>query len=161
MIEIWTAKAVRKELANAYRVLHATTGPVGQKRLRAAMPAYEYSFADLAEQHQAEVDARSRGETTFRDRLATRFRPSSEEISRSHDILLGAAHHRPWLRLADAYPMHQAYLVEAVLAAARGVGDRRLCRERGYNLSTFQRYRDHAAGVIATHLNRSGLMPWV
>lgn len=161
MLENWTAKAVRKELAFAFRVLNATTGPVGQKRLKAAMPEYEYSMADLAEQHQAEVEAKRRGETTMRERLATRLRPSSEEVSRSHDILLGSEGMRPWIKLADAYPMHQAFLVEAALAAARGIGDRRLCRERGWNLSTFQRYRDHAAQVIATHLNRIGVRPWV
>lgn len=160
MLEQWTARAVRKELAFAFRVLHATTGPVGHTKLKAAMPAYEYSTADLAEQHMSEVEARRQGETTMRSRLAARFSPSSEQIARSHLILLGTKDARPWLKLADAYPEHQAYLVDAVLAAARGVGDRRLCRERGWNLSTFQRYRDHAAEVIASHLNRQHLVPW-
>jgi hypothetical protein len=160
MLELWTAKAVRQELAFAFRVLNATTGPVGQRRLKSAYPAYEYSVSDLAEQHHAEVEARRRGETTLRSRLVARFRPSSEEIGRSHEILLGTSQVRPWIKLADAYPMHQSILVEAVLAASRGIGDRRLCRDRGYNLSTFQRYRDHAAGVIAIHLNRMGVVPW-
>jgi hypothetical protein len=160
MLEIWTPTAVRKELAFAFRVLHATTGRVGHKALKAAMPDYEYSAADLNIQYLAEVEAKKRGETTLRDRLVTRFRPSSQEIERAHVVLLGSSHMRPWLRLADGYPLHRDFLVEAVLAAARGVGDRRLCRERGWNLSTFQRHRDHAAGVIATHLNRHGVRPW-
>lgn len=160
MHEEWSAKAVRKELAHAFRVLHATTSRPGHKPVRAAMPAYEYSAADRAEQLHAELEARRQGETTMQARLASRFRPSADEISRAHDILLGAPGSRPWLRMADAYPEHQAVLEQAALAAARGIGDRRLCRERGWNLSTFQRYRDHAAQVIATHLNRSGLRPW-
>jgi hypothetical protein len=159
MLEQWTAKPVRKELAFAFRVLNATTGPVGQKRLKSAYPEYHYSAADLNEQYLAEVEASRKGEVTILN--APRLRPSSEQISRSHDILLGTETMRPWIKLADAYPMHQAFLVEAVLAASRGMGDRRLCRERGWNLSTFQRYRDHAAQVIATHLNRIGVAPWV
>lgn len=161
MLENWNAKAVRKELAFAFRVLHATTGRVGHKALKAAMPDYEYSAADLNEQYLAEVEAKRRGETTMREQLVTRFRPSSEEIERAHAALLGSKLMRPWLRLADDYPLHRDFLVEAVLAAARGIGDRALCRDRGWNLSTFQRYRDHAAGVIATHLNRLGIKPWV
>lgn len=160
MLEAWTPAAVRKELAFAFRVLHATTGPVGHKRLKSAYPAYEYDQADLNEQYIAEVEARRRGEPNIVN-AASRLRPSSEQIGRSHDILLGTAHARPWVQLASAYPEHQAFLVEAVLAAARGIGDRRLCRERGWNLSTFQRYRDHAARTIACHLNRMGVEPWV
>ncbi len=161
MLDHWTAKSVRKELAQAFRVLHAATAHPGHGALRAAMPAYEYSVADIAEQQQAEVEARRQGDTTMRERLVSRFRPSSEEISRSHQILLGHKGMHPWLKLAEAYPEHQATLEQAALAAARGIGDRRLCRERGWNLSTFQRYRDHAAQVIATHLNRAGVRPWV
>lgn len=160
MRDQWDAKSVRKEMARAYRVLHATTTMPGHKPLRAAMPAYEYSASDRAEQLQAEVAARARGETTMHDRLASRYRPSAEEISRAN-IVLGVHGARSWLAMAEAYPEHQAVLEQAVLAAARGIGDRRLCRDRGWNLSTFQRYRDHAAQVIATHLNRAGLRPWV
>lgn len=161
MLENWTGKAVRKELAFAFRVLHATTGKVGHKALKAAMPDYQYSTADLNEQYLAEVEAKKRGETTMREQLVTRFRPSSEQIERSHLVLLGNRASRPWIRLADDYPLHRDFLVEAVLAASRGKGDRSLCRDRGWNLSTFQRYRDHAAGVIATQLNRIGIKPWL
>ncbi len=159
MLENWNAKAVRKELAFAFRVLHATTGKVGHKALKAAMPDYQYSTADLNEQYLAEVEASKKGEPTMLN--TPRLRPSSEQIARSHDVLLGSGPVRPWLRMADDYPIHRDFLIEAVLAAARGMGDRSLCRDRGWNLSTFQRYRDHAAGVIATQLNRIGIKPWV
>lgn len=159
MLDQWTAKAVRKELAFAFRVLHATTGPIGHKALKAAMPEYEYSTADLNEQYLAEVEASRKGEATMHN--TPRLRPSSEQIARSHDVLLGSGNVRPWLRLVDDYPLHRDFLVEAVLAASRGKGDRSLCRERGWNLSTFQRYRDHAAAVIAERLNRFGTAPWV
>lgn len=159
MLEEWTAKAVRKEMAFAFRVLNATTGPVGHKQLKSAYPAYQYSAADMNEQYLAEVDASRKGEATVLN--APRLRPSSEQIGRSHDILLGTAQLRPWIKMADGYPLHQSILVEALLAASRGIGDRRLCRENGYNLSTFQRYRDHAAGVIAERLNQIGVAPWM
>lgn len=159
MLEAWDVKSVRKELAFAFRVLHATTGKVGHKALKAAMPEYEYSKADMNEQYLAEVEASRKGEQTLMN--TPRLRPSSEQIERSHIVLLGTTRLRPWLQLADGYPMHRDFLVEAVLAASRGKGDRSLCRDRGWNLSTFQRYRDHAAQVIATHLNRVGIRPWV
>lgn len=159
MLEQWTAVAIRKELAFAFRVLHATTGKVGHKALKAAMPDYQYSTADLNEQYLAEVEASKKGEPTMLN--TPRLRPSSEQIAHSHAVLLGTAAVRPWLRLADDYPLHRDFLIEAALAAARGVGDRQLCRDRGWNLSTFQRYRDHAAQVIATHLNRAELRPWI
>jgi len=158
MLEQWTGKAIRKELAFAFRVLNATTGKAGHKALKAAMPEYQYSTADLNEQYLAEVEASKKGEPTMLN--TPRLRPSSEQIARSHIVLLGSDQVRPWIRLADDYPLHRDFLIEAVLAAARGKGDRSLCRERGWNLSTFQRYRDHAAGVIASHLNRIGIKPW-
>lgn len=159
MLEQWTGKAIRKELAFAFRVLHATTGKVGHKALKAAMPEYQYSTADMNEQYLAEVEATRKGEATPAN--TPRLRPSSEQIERSDLVLLGSGSVRPWLRMTDDYPLHRDFLIEAVLAASRGKGDRSLCRDRGWNLSTFQRYRDHAAGVIATQLNRLGIKPWV
>ena len=159
MREHWDAKAVRKELAFAFRVLHATTGPVGHKALKSAMPEYQYSVADINEQEIGEEERKRQGRPTPPPKV--KLRPSSEQIERSHIILLGKKSVRPWLRFADAYPIHRDFLIEAVLAASRGIGDRQLCRDRGWNLSTFQRYRDHAADVIAIHLNRIGVRPWV
>lgn len=160
MLEQWTGRAVRKEIAFALKVVEVTTSPVKQRQVKALMPSYEYSLADMNGQYLFDIEQSRKGEATLQHRNADRLRPSSEQIRRSEEILLGTRLVKPWLKFADAYPTHQAFLVEAVKAASEGIGDRRLCRERDWNLSTFQRYRDHAADVIAGHLNRLGVVPW-
>jgi hypothetical protein len=161
MREQWDAKGVRQAIAKAIRVIEATAGRVGHKQLKAAMPDYQYSVADLAEQLQAEVEAKRQGETTMHDRLASRVPPSAIDISRADLVLFGDKVNRPWLRMIEAYPEHRATLIRACWAAAWGMSSRRLCREMGWNLSTFQRHRDFAAELIATHLNRAKVVPWL
>lgn len=85
----WDAKSVRDALAMAFRVLNATTGAAGHKGLKASMPEYEYSAANIAEQKLMEVEAQRKGETTMRKRLLARIKPNSHEISRSDLILFG------------------------------------------------------------------------
>lgn len=156
----WTAKSVRDALADAFRVLDATTGPVGHKRLKAAMPSYEYDQSDIAEQRLMEVEAQRKGETTMRKRLVAKIKPSSWDISRSDVVLFGLGHQRPWLRLVSAYPDHQAVLIAAVKGQARRYSGRDVAKWLGMPHSTFQRHRDFAADVIAVHLNRMGIKPW-
>lgn len=156
----WDAKMVRDALADAFRVLDATTGRVGHKRLKAAMPEYEYSEADLQEQKLMEVEAQRKGETTVRKRLVAKIKPSSWDISRSDMVLFGRGHHRPWLRLVSAYPEHQAVLIASAKGQARRYSGREVAKWLGMPLTTFQRHRDFAADVIAVHLNRMGIDPW-
>ncbi len=156
----WTAKSVRDALADAFRVLDATTGPVGHRRLKAAMPDYEYDEADLQEQRLMEVEMQRQGYTTLRRRLVAKIKPSSWDISRSDMVLFGNGHHRPWLRLVAAYPEHQAVLIAAAKGQARRYSGREVAKGLGMPHSTFQRYRDFAADVIAVHLNRMGVKPW-
>lgn len=156
----WDAKSVRDALAMAFRVLNATTGPVGHKRLKAAMPEYEYSAADIAEQRLMEVEAQRKGETTMRKRLLARIKPTSHEISRSDLVLFGKGEHKAWLKLVAAYPDHRRILIAAVRGQARGMSGRKTAERLGVPLATFQRHRDFAADVIAKQLNAKGLEPW-
>lgn len=156
----WTAKAVRDALAQAFRVLNATTGPIGHKRLKAAMPEYEYSASDIAEQKLMEVEAQRKGETTMRKRLLARIKPNSHEISRSDLILFGHGDQKAWLKLVSAYPDHRRILIAAVKAQARGVSGRKVAARLGMPLTNFQRKRDFAAGHIAKQLNSAGVQPW-
>jgi hypothetical protein len=156
----WTAKSVRDALADAFRVLDATTGRVGHKRLKAAMPEYEYDQSDIAEQRLMEVEAQRKGETTMRKRLVAKIKPSSWEISRSDVVLFGHGQHRGWLRLVSAYPEHQAVLIAAVKGQARRYTGREIAKQLGMPHTSFQRYRDFAANVVAVHLNRMGVKPW-
>jgi hypothetical protein len=156
----WDAKSVRDALAMAFRVLNATTGPVGHKRLKAAMPEYEYSASDIAEQKLMEVEAQRKGETTMRKRLLARIKPNSHEISRSDLILFGKGDQKAWLKLASAYPDHRRILIAAVKGQARGMSGRKVSSAMGVPLATFQRHRDFAAAQIANHLNKAGVQPW-
>lgn len=156
----WDARSVRDALAMAFRVLNATTGQVGHKRLKASMPEYEYSAADIAEQKLMEVEAQRKGETTMRKRLLARIKPNSHEISRSDMILFGKGEHKAWLKLVAAYPDHRRILIAAVKGQARGLSGRKVAERLGMPLATFQRHRDYAADVIAARLNEKGIQRW-
>ena len=156
----WTAKSVKQALAHAFKVLNATTGPVGHKRLKAAMPEYQYSTADLAEQQLMEVEARRKGETTMRRRKAAMIKPSSKEISQSDMILFGKGDRKPWLKLVGAYPDHRRLLIAAVQGAARGHSARSVARRIGIPESSFRLQVGFAASTIAKQLNRAGEERW-
>lgn len=156
----WDAKLVRSALADAFRVLDATTGRVGHKRLKAAMPEYEYDQSDIAEQRLMEVEAQRKGETTMRRRLAAKIKPSSWDISRSDMVLFGAGQHKPWLRMVSAYPEHRAVLIAAVKGQAKRYSGRDVAKWLGMPEATFRLRRDFAADVIAKQLNRTGVQVW-
>ena len=156
----WDAKSVRDALAMAFRVLNATTGPVGHKKLRAAMPEYEYDEADLQGQRLMEVLAQSKGETTMRKRLLSRIKPNSHEISRSDHVLFGKGDQKAWLKLVSAYPDHRRILIAAVKGQSRGLSGRRVAERLNMPESSFRLHRDFAADIIAKHLNKSGLERW-
>lgn len=156
----WDAKLVRHAMADAFRVLDATAGRVGHKRLKAAMPDYEYSEADLQGQRMMEVEAQAKGETTMRRRLLARVKPNSLEISRSDMVLFGIGDQKAWLQLVAAYPEHRQVLIAAVRGQAKRFSGRDVAKWLGMPHSTFQRHRDFAAGVIAKQLNEKGVLPW-
>lgn len=156
----WTAKSVRDALADAFRVLDATTGRVGHKRLKAAMPEYEYDQSDIAEQRLMEVEAQRKGETTMRKRLVARIKPNSHQIARSDMVLFGYREQKAWLKLVAAYPDHRAVLIAAVKGQARGHSLRETARQRGVPFETFRGHAAFAADVIAVQLNKAGVMTW-
>lgn len=156
--DVWTPKLVRKALISAFRVLEVTAGRVGHKKLRSGAPAYLYSGSDLSEQLLTEVAAQQKGETTMRMRLRAKIQPSSRDISHMNSVLINEG---AWLvGPVTAYPDHLKMLIAASMAKARNKSDRQLCRDRGWHLTTFQRHRDFAAGVIAKELNRRGARTW-
>jgi hypothetical protein len=159
-VKQWNAKMVRHALADAFRVLDATTGPVGHKRLKAAMPDYEYSESDIQEQRLMEVEAQRKGETTVRKRLVAKIKPSSWEISRSDQVLFGTTRHRAWLKLVNAYPEHKAVLIAAAKGQARRYSGREVAKWLGMPEATFRLHRDFAADIIAKQLNRAGVPTW-
>jgi hypothetical protein len=156
----WDAKLVRCALADAFRVLDATTGPVGHRRLKAAMPDYEYSAADIAEQRMMEVEAQRKGETTMRKRLVAKIKPTSLEISRSDLVLFGMGGQKAWLKLCAAYPEHRRVLIAAAKGQAKRYKGREIARWIGMPESTFRAHRDFAADIIAKQLNRAGVAVW-
>lgn len=159
-IDQWDAKMVRNALADAFRVLDATTGRVGHKRLKAAMPEYEYDQADIQEQHLMEVEARRKGETTMRRQLVAKIKPNSHQIARSDMVLFGHRDQRAWLKLCAAYPEHRAALIAAVKGQARGWSLRETAKRRGVPFETFRGHAAFAAAVIAVQLNRAEVMTW-
>lgn len=157
---LWDAKAVRCALADAFRVLDATTGKVGHRRLKAAMPDYEYSEADIAEQRLMEVEAQRKGETTVRKRLVAKIKPSSWEISRSDQVLFGDGRQRAWLKMVNAYPEHKAVLIAAAKGQAKRYSGREVAGWLGMPEATFRLHRDFAARIIAKQLNKAGITVW-
>ena len=152
----WTPQLVRQHLTQAYRVLWASTGQIGHKRIKAAWPDYLYSTADLAEQLQSEVQANKRGETTLSKRRRSILKPSSHDIANMEAILINPG---AWLAgVVRAYPEHCDALIASSKANARGESDRSLCRRMGWDRMDFRRKRDFAAKIIAADLNNRGFV---
>lgn len=149
----WDAKSVRYALAEAYRVLHACEGRVGHKQVRAAWPAHQLEPADVAEQRLAG--------NIHHGRMKAIIKPNALDITRMEIVLLGANGMPPWLNGAVmAYPDHRSVLIAAVEGQARRYSGRDVAKWLGMPLTTFQRHRDFAAGLIAKQLNAAGVRSW-
>lgn len=136
----WTAKSVRVALADAYRVLSATGGRVGHKRLKTAWPAHASDYPEP--------------KTPMR-------RPSSIEISRMEIVLLGSSQMGPWLNGAImGYPEHRDLLITSSMWQALRYSGREIADKLGMPESTYRSQRDFAAGIIARQLNNAGVKPW-
>ena len=163
-VNLWTPQAVLPYLTEAFRTDRALGGRIGPARLKAAMPNYEYSAADLAEQHQAELEANRRGETTMSKRRKARIPVTIEQIGRMEAVLgcrMPAHPSDNWLAgPLLAYPEHRARLVAWIFADLAGIGAADLCRRQGWSLATFKRHRGFAGQVIADRLNRARAEIW-
>lgn len=158
---LWTPKKVIDALADAYRVLSAIEGRVGHKQLKAHMPEPMVSWSDFWGQQIEEADKGKRAPVKVRRPL-----PSSQQIAHMETVLIGGRTPSgvilpPWLNgTVRGYPEQRRKLLLGSMARARGISDRKLCRRRGWTLSTFQRQRNRAAEIVAGQLNRANLPTW-
>jgi hypothetical protein len=148
----WDAERVRRALARAYRVLNASEGRVGHKRLRAAWPEHAIEWEDLVAQQEHK---------TARKTEAPRMRPTSIDIARMEMVLLGTRDMPAWLNgRVRSYPTGRKMLVASVMAASHRYSGRQLCEAFGWAEATFRWQRDKAAAIIAEELNADGLEAW-
>lgn len=149
---IWDADRVRSALARAYRVLNASEGRVGHRKLRAAWPEHSVEWEDLLAQQEHKTTRRTE---------APRIRPSSIDIARMEMVLLGAGRMPAWLNgRVRSYPTGRNMLVASVMAASHRYSGRQLCEAFGWVETTFRRQRDKAAAIIADELNSRSVAAW-
>lgn len=152
MADQWTAEDVRRALAEAYRVLSASEGRVGHKRLKAAWPEHYVEWEDLLAQQQHK---------TMRKTMPPRLRPTSIQIQRMEVVLLGARQMPPWLNgRVRSYPSGRKMLMASAMGAAHRYSGRQICEAFYWPEATFRRHRDKAAAIIAQELNAAGLSVW-
>lgn len=144
ILEQWTVESVREALTLAYRVLDASEGRVGHKRLRAAMPDFELEY---------------------KRPMKGRERFSATEIWHADLVLVGGTidgvPRRSWLngRLMN-FPERRAVLIAACYAASRRYSLRQLSEILLVPESTLRWQRDWAAGVLAAELNAAKVEAW-
>lgn len=148
----WTEEAVRKALAEAYRVLSASEGRVGHKKFKAAWPEHYVEWEDLLAQVQHK---------TMRKTMLPRLRPTSVQIQRMEMALLGTRHMPAWLNgRVRSYPTGRKMLMASVMGAAHRYSGRQICEAFGWAEATFRWQRDKAAAIVVQELKESGIEPW-
>lgn len=149
---LWTPETVRKALAEAYRVLDASEGRVGHKRLKAAWPDHAVEWEDLLSQVEHK---------TMRKTMPPRLRPTSSQILHMEIVLLGTGSMPAWLNgRVRSYPSGRKMLLAGVMGAAHRYSGRQVCEAFGWAEATFRWQRDRAAGIIADELNAAGVLRW-
>lgn len=154
----WTPELVKRAIAEAFRVLHDTTGRVGHRRIKAAWPEVYREWGDLL----------AAAEIGYRAPVKFRRRREAHEITRMEMVLTGwkgedGRAHRAWLDgplMLDGYRGRRAALVLWVLADLYGWRISDLCRKRRIPRRSFDRHATQAAAMIADRLNRIGLEVW-
>lgn len=152
MLDQWTAEDVRRALAEAYRVLSASEGRVGHKRLKAAWPEHVVEWDDLVAQVQHK---------TMRKTMPPKLRPTSIQIQRMEIALIGTRHMPPWLNgRVTSYPTGRKMLMASVMGSAHRYSGRQICEAFYWAEVTFRRHRDRAAAIVAQELNEAGVSVW-
>lgn len=148
----WTGEHVRNALAEAYRVLSASEGRVGQKRLRAAWPEHMVEWEDLLAQQQHK---------TMRKTMPPKLRPTSVQIYHMELALIGTARMPPWLNgRVRSYPTGRRMLMAGAMGAAHRYSGRQICEAFRWPESSFRYHRDRAAAIVAQELNEAGIAAW-
>jgi hypothetical protein len=150
--ELWTAKIVREAVAEAFAVLFDSSGRVGPRDVRAAWPEYILEGQEYWEQWKI-------GTQYVGKRVRTQRK--AHEVAKMEAVLIGNKKGKPWLwrYLAD-HNTERTRLSAWAIAKCRGVSSRELCRRQKWAYSTFMRYRDTGAGIIAMGLNRDDVEIW-
>lgn len=152
MTDQWTAEDVRKALAEAYRVLSASGGRVGHKRLKAAWPDHAVEWEDML----AQVEHK-----TMRKTMLPRLRPTSIQIHRMEIVLIGERERPAWLNgMVRSYPTGRKMLMAGAMGAAHRYSGRQICEAFRWVESTFRWQRDKAADMVAAELNEYGIERW-
>lgn len=149
---LWTPHAVRDAMAEAFRVLSATEGRVGHRRVRAAWPDYAHEWEDLIAQQEHK---------TFKRTRQPRFIPSSHQIAHMEIVLLGKGDMPAWPNgPLKGYRNARNALIASSMARAIGYSERQVCEAKGWALTTHRRHRDKGAVFVANWLNRQGVRTW-
>jgi hypothetical protein len=140
----WTPGLVRERLLEARRLIDRMAIPWKPRGHKNTMPAYRHDANDA----WANWLEWSQTDSAFaRDRNRVAFAASADQVSRLEEAIGWPARY-----LADAGLRR---LLGAFLdAKARRKGLRRLCRERGWSYSLFERRVGQACGLIAAGLKR-------
>lgn len=150
--EQWTVEGVRKAIAEAYRVLSASEGRVGHKRLKGAWPEHAVEWEDML----AQVEHK-----TMRKTMLPRLRPTSIQIHRMDIVLIGERHRPAWLNgMVRSYPTGRKMLMAGAMGAAHRYSGRQICEAFGWAEATFRWQRDKAAAILVAELADQGVEPW-
>ena len=152
--ELWTPRLIKDALVDAIiveRALPARHGPGG---LAAWWPGFAL---DYPREEQNKV----------------RRRPSAADITHSDRFLFGIGNSKGWLNgPVMIYPEQRAALMRWAMWVSRGCRwtapdgvveietEEQFCHRIGQALTTFQRKKDFAAGVIARQANEEKVIVW-
>ena len=156
MKTMWTEVRVRQVIPEALRVLAATEGRVGPRRVLTNWPDMALEWHELVSMNEVGSGYRAK---------MSRRSPTAAEIERADIVLLGFRHRGveyPGFLNGSvmAYPLQREKLILASIVRSRKQSERSLCRATGWNLSTFQNQRAFAARVVADWLNGANYPSW-
>lgn len=144
----WTSQDVKRELAQAFRVLFSV--PVRDAPLSTGAgfwPDHTYERDEVDEQRRQAI-------TENRPRLKVRYGP--RDIQKMETILLGTHGEKAWLvRFLSDQPGARRCLTRWAIWSAQDRNVKRECRLRGWAYSTFRRRRDQGAQLLADALNQA------
>lgn len=141
---LWSASWVQRRLIEAYSVERRL--PQARRRLliASAWPSMAVEFSDIV--GRADDDRKERFHSWEHVRLGV----SAQGISRmeqAHD----------WLRILKPYPEERLCLAQWAAAVAYRRSLRRMLERRQWSRTTFYRYANAGAHVVALELNRQSL----
>ena len=151
--ELWTPRAVKEALVEAFIVCERTTGRVGPKASKSAW-SFAFDINDIWEQRRSGTNELGRG---------AKPQITAKAIERSDLVLFGGQGMAPWLRgpMTD-HPLRPQLEMWVLHEVGKALGRSRLslrdlCAMQGWAERSFFRHVDSAAGTIAVRLNRSGV----